>query len=158
MRTDPNGDSQIHLSDFDRVIGINRRSVFNLGEAKALLPLVLRLTKSYSERVQVLIKEIESRNADRLHSDGLQAEAREAEVGRLIESWQTKIQKLGGLPKGLWIVDFDSGDGYYCWKYPEPSIRFWHRYRDGFTKRVELRNSHFSEIERVELNEVPLTT
>lgn len=153
MRTESNGESTTFKVDVDQVIGINRRSVFNLEEARELLQLIRRLTKTYSERVQVLIKEIEKRP-----TDAIQNEAREAEVGQLIQEWQTKVQKLGGLPKGLWIVDFDSGDGYYCWKYPEPTIRYWHRYRDGFTKRVELRNSHFSEIERVELNEATLKT
>jgi len=21
--------------------------------------------------------------------------------------------------KGLWLVDFDNGSGYYCWRYPK---------------------------------------
>ncbi len=124
-------------------VGINRRSVFNLSEARAVLPVVSRLTKQYSERVQNLIKEIESLKAESPRADILESEA-----GRLIQEWQSKIQKLGGLPKGMWIVDFDSGDGYFCWKFPEKSIQYWHHYRDGFTKRVVLPETSHESLNR----------
>ena len=38
--------------------------------------------------------------------------------------------------KGLWLVDFDSGAGYYCWKYPESSLGHFHGYDEGFSGRV----------------------
>ncbi|MBK7889522.1 MAG: DUF2203 family protein [Bdellovibrionales bacterium] len=124
-------------------VGINRRSVFNLSEARAVLPVVSRLTKQYSERVQNLINEIEGLKAESPRADILESEA-----GRLIQEWQSKIQKLGGLPKGMWIVDFDSGDGYFCWKFPEKSIQYWHHYRDGFTKRVVLPETSHESLNR----------
>ena len=40
--------------------------------------------------------------------------------------------------KGLWLVDFDSGAGYYCWKYPEPSLDYFHGYEEGFAGRLPL--------------------
>ena len=40
--------------------------------------------------------------------------------------------------KGMWLADFDAGNGYYCWKFPENEIRFWHGYKDGFSGRVEI--------------------
>lgn len=125
------------MESLSEVVGINRRSVFNLEEARALLPIVFKLTKSYSERVQSLIHKLDHGSASSSASDQ-EAEALEAEAGRLIQEWQSKIQKLGGVPKGLWLADFDSGDGYYCWKYPERNIEYWHAYRDGFSKRVRL--------------------
>ncbi|CAN5607660.1 DUF2203 domain-containing protein [soil metagenome] len=150
-----------HESIVFDVIGINRKSVFSLEEAQTLFPVVFRLTKGYSERVQGLIEKIEKLSSRKmLLSPGISSEPSsettpgvssetasadpylteplEAEAGRLIEEWQTKIQKLGGRPNGHWVVDFDSGDGYYCWKYPERSIEFWHHYRDGYSKRIKL--------------------
>lgn len=118
------------------VIGINRKSVFTLEEAETLFPIVYRLTKNYCERVRVLIQKIEHNAANK--KDAEIAETLESEAGRLISEWQTKVQKLGGLPNGQWVVDFDSGDGYYCWKYPERKIEFWHHYRDGFSKRIKI--------------------
>jgi hypothetical protein len=38
--------------------------------------------------------------------------------------------------KGLWLVDFDSGDGYWCWAYPEADLGHWHSYEGGFGARV----------------------
>ncbi len=124
-------------SDFD-VIGINRKSVFSLDEARTVFPVVFRLTKSYSERVRILIQKLEAHSKNKKDSNDALAEKLEAEVDRLIQDWQTKIQKLGGLPNGQWVVDFDSGDGYFCWKFPEASIEFWHHYRDGFSKRIKI--------------------
>lgn len=116
----------------DHVIGINRRSVFTLDEARALLPVVFRITKAYRAKVNVLV--------DRLDALSGQNEelvtTLETQVNDLVQEWQSKVQKLGALPKGLWIADFDSGDGYFCWKFPETTINFWHSYSDGYSKRV----------------------
>lgn len=129
----------LETSTFD-VVGINRKSTFTLDEARIVFPIVYRLTKRYSERVHGLIAKIENLSQTQnlgAHNSSL-ADSLEAEAGRLIVEWQEKIQKLGGLPNGHWVVDFDSGDGYFCWKYPEPAIDFWHHYRDGFSKRIKL--------------------
>jgi hypothetical protein len=38
--------------------------------------------------------------------------------------------------KGLWLADFDSGDGYYyCWQLGEEDIEHFHRYEVGFAGR-----------------------
>lgn len=125
----------IRTSAFD-VIGINRKNVFTLEEARTLFPVIYRLTKGYAERVQVLIEKIELLSKTSREIDA--TEPFEAEAGRLIDEWRTKVQKLGGLPNGHWVVDLDSGDGYFCWKYPERSLEFWHHYRDGFSKRIKI--------------------
>lgn len=119
-------------AEFPNVIGINRREVFTLEEARELLPVVFRITRIYSTKVQSLIDRLEGlgQNNEKLVAD------LEDQVSLLIQEWQSKVQKLGALPKGLWIADFDSGDGYFCWKYPERSIEYWHRYSDGYSKRV----------------------
>lgn len=62
----------------------------------------------------------------------------EAQVDALVDRWQRKIERLGAKPKGLWLADFDNGDGYWCWKYPETAIRFRHGYQDGFSGRKEI--------------------
>ena len=40
--------------------------------------------------------------------------------------------------KGMWLVDFDTGEGYYCWHYPEPEICYFHGYDEGFRGRVKI--------------------
>ena len=49
-----------------------------------------------------------------------------------------QITGLGLEVKGLWLVDFDSGAGYYCWKYPESSLEYFHGYDEGFSGRLPL--------------------
>lgn len=116
----------------DSVIEINRRSVFSLEEARELLPIVFRITKSYSVRVESLIERL-----DALNGENEQVVTQiEKQVNELIQDWQNKVQKLGALPKGLWLADFDAGDGYFCWKFPERNIEYWHGYSDGYSKRV----------------------
>jgi hypothetical protein len=118
----------------DLIIEINRQSVFSLEEAQELLHVIIRITKSYCEKVEGLIARLDTLPAG---NDGL-ATSLETQVNSLISEWQAKVQKLGALPKGLWIADFDSGEGYYCWKYPERRIEFWHKYTDGFSKRMRV--------------------
>ncbi len=121
------------------VIEINRRSVFSLEEAREVLPVVFRITKSYSQKVDVLLERLDGLNGVSGISGGKgenQVISLENQVNQLIQEWQGKMQKLGALPKGLWIADFDSGDGYYCWKFPERNIEFWHKYTDGYSKRI----------------------
>lgn len=118
------------------IIGINRNAVFSLDEARELLPIVFRITKSYHEQVNALIAKLES--LERQADTSSKVSKLESEINKLIQEWQNKIQKLGAQPKGLWVADFDSGKGYYCWKYPERTIEFWHRYSDGFSKRIHV--------------------
>mgnify|MGYP000959143599 FL=1 len=116
------------------VFVLNRRRVFTLGEATELLPVIRRITDDYNSRVQALINLLESvRDRD-------QARARdiEAKINFIVEEWQTKIEKLGAEGKGLWLVDFDSGTGYYCWKYPEERLEHFHSYTEGFQARVKI--------------------
>ncbi len=115
----------------ETVIEINRRSIFSIEEARELLPVIFRITKSYSQKVDEMIARLDGLAGS---SEALTASLEE-QVNSQIQEWQTKLQKLGVLPKGLWIADFDSGDGYFCWKYPERAIDYWHRYEDGFSKR-----------------------
>lgn len=118
----------------DLIIEINRQSVFSLEEAQELLHVIYRITKQSCEKVEGLIARLDTLppGQDQL------ASSLETQVNQLIAEWQAKVTKLGAMPKGLWIADFDSGDGYYCWKYPERKIEFWHKYTDGFSKRLRV--------------------
>lgn len=118
----------------DNVIELNRRRVFTKQEAQELLPVVHRITTQYYKRVQVLLNRLESIKGK---SEKVVQEL-ESEINGIVQEWQQKMEKLGAQTKGLWIADFDSGDGYFCWKYPEAKIDFWHRYSDGFSGRVRL--------------------
>jgi hypothetical protein len=126
------GDFSARVSE--GIIEINRRQVFTLEEAQEVLSVIFRITKTYSQRVDTLIERLDALAGA---NEGATSSI-ELQVNDLIQEWQNKVQKLGALPKGLWIADFDSGDGYFCWKYPERGIEYWHRYSDGFSKRIRV--------------------
>lgn len=57
---------------------------------------------------------------------------------RIVSDWAESVLGLGIEVKGLWLIDFDSGAGYYCWKYPEPTLEYFHGYEEGFGGRMKL--------------------
>ena len=96
------------------------KKIFSYEEAAALLPLVRQLTGDAVERVDASASETPD------------------EYQRVVAAWAADIIRLGIEVKGLWLIDFDNGSGYYCWKWPEPSLQFFHGYEEGFGGRVKL--------------------
>ena len=94
---------------------------FTYEEAIALLPEAQRLTAEAVARVEQI-----------------SADAPPAEYQTIINAWADGIMRLGIQVKGLWLIDFDNGSGYYCWQYPEPSLQYFHGYEEGFGGRVKL--------------------
>lgn len=62
----------------------------------------------------------------------------ESAISDVVNQWAAEVQAIGLEAKGLWLVDFDNGEGYYCWCYPEESIAHFHGYDDGFAGRVKI--------------------
>jgi hypothetical protein len=48
------------------------------------------------------------------------------------------MEALGVEVKGLWLVDFDNGSGYYCWQWPEEGLEYFHGYEEGFEARSRI--------------------
>lgn len=113
-----------------KIIEFKPKKVFSYTDISDLIPIIHRITKQYKERVAGLILKL-----DLLADQEVKRMAVEQEINNQIQEWQTKVEKLGAVSKGLWIADFDSGDGYFCWKFPEAKITHWHGYRDGFSGR-----------------------
>jgi hypothetical protein len=96
------------------------KRIFTYEEATALLPEAQRITTEAVERVE----EMDSEEPE--------------DYQRVVTDWAEAIMALGIEVKGLWLIDFDSGAGYYCWKYPEPALEHFHSYDEGFGGRVKL--------------------
>lgn len=116
----------------ENVVEISRKKTFTLQEAKQLLPIIFRMTEDSSREVKLLLNRIDA-FSDKSHPS---VAIIEEQINTVIDRWQVKIEKLGAFPKGLWMADFDNGEGYYCWKYPEIEINHWHGYQDGYSGRI----------------------
>lgn len=104
--------------------------VFNLAEAQALLPLVRTITEQSADELAPI-----RRRLNHLLATDPRTPAVQGEYEAVIKRWVSKLERLGVIVKALWLVDFDTGDGYLCWKYPELRIAHYHGYDDGFACR-----------------------
>lgn len=114
------------------IIEINQKKIFSLEEARVLLPVVKRITRASFDRVERLAQQLD------LLPEGEKKEGVELEIQALFREWLSKMHKLGVEAKGSWLVDFDSGEGYYCWRYPETELAHFHGYTEGFSGRVKI--------------------
>jgi len=103
-----------------RGAALSEKKTFTYEEASKLLPEVQRLTSEAVAECEDL------------------SESEAAEAQAILTQWAQSILALGVEVKGLWLVDFDCGVGYYCWHYPEPSLQFFHGYEEGFGGRVPM--------------------
>lgn len=107
--------------------------IFSYEEALDTFPAVRELTARAVHRIQALYGRVQSSEELARRGDELESAAKQ-----VIEDWTAEITALGCVVKGLWLVDWDCGDGYYCWRYPEQSLGFFHSYEDGFKGRVPI--------------------
>lgn len=108
------------------------KRIFTYEEAAELLPAVQKLTGDAVVRIETMLGEVELPEGGELPKDVL------SEYQKIVAAWADSIVQLGLEVKGVWLVDFDSGSGYYCWRYPEVSLQFFHSYEEGFGGRVPL--------------------
>ena len=119
----------------DNLVSISQtQRVFSLTQAQELLPILLHITADSQREVSKLVNRLEAIK----YGSSEAAQQLEDQIQSQIDHWQQKLSRLGVHPKGLWLADFDNGQGYYCWKYPENNIRFCHGYQDGFSGRQEI--------------------
>jgi hypothetical protein len=106
---------------------------FSLDEANALLPTIRRVTEDAVHDAESLSRQMEK------YGPGSQQYRRlDESLNARIAQWASDVEALGVEVKGLWLVDFDNGDGYYCWQHPEPVIAHYHGYTDGFAGRMKI--------------------
>jgi hypothetical protein len=116
-----------------------RKRIFTLREAQQLLPEVQAITSAAEEQAGELAQALDDM------PPGVEREQLRNEYEAVLQDWVGRILDLGCEVKGLWLVDFDSGDGiYYCWQHPESGLEFFHDYDGGFAARRPLGPMHLS--------------
>jgi len=103
---------------------VEEKKTFSYEEAAALLPEVRRLTEGAYLAVGAL--------------SSAPAAGAQARIDERVGEWAQRLAEKGVEIKGLWLVDFDNGSGYYCWRYPEESLQFFHSYDEGFRGRMRI--------------------
>ena len=111
---------------------INRR-IFTYDEALETFPLVRDLTTAAVRQVEALVSNLGSLS----ELDARRDEIEEAQE-KIFRAWAHQITSIGCEVKGQWLVDWDNGDGYYCWRFPEQAISFFHTYDEGFAGRIPI--------------------
>ena len=106
---------------------------FTLESAQRLLPKVRRRTAEAVERAQRMSRQLE----DLPESDPCRDQVLK-ELDHVVSDWARDVSAMGGEVKGLWLVDFDNGEGYYCWRYPEESVQHYHGHEEGFAGRMKV--------------------
>jgi len=106
---------------------------WSLEGARALLPDVRERTATAVAAVQALLEQRETGKGGKRSAEQL-----DAQVGKLTADWARAMEALGLDVKGLWLVDFDNGSGYYCWRWPETELAYFHGYEEGFAGRVRI--------------------
>jgi hypothetical protein len=109
------------------------KRTFSFEEAQALLPKVQQLT----EKAVAAATVVEFQLAALKGAAKRRAEL-EQDYFSIINQWAETMHDLGCEAKGLWLVDFDNGEGYYCWKYPEASLDYFHDYSSGYSGRIKI--------------------
>jgi hypothetical protein len=97
--------------------------IFSYGDAVALLPEVKRLTEEAVRAVETL-----QGSAEELTGASME----------VVSRWVDALREKGLSVKGLGLVDFDNGSGFYCWRYPEERLEYFHSYESGFQGRMRI--------------------
>jgi hypothetical protein len=109
------------------------RPIFSLQQARDLLPQIKHMTADAVRRAESLVNQLQG-----LHEEDPERATLAAALRDVVNGWAEHVRSLGLEAKGLWLVDFDNGEGYYCWCYPEETVGHYHGYDDGFAGRTRI--------------------
>ncbi len=106
---------------------------WTLEAAQQMFPEVRDRTERAVHQTESLIAERDALAEERPEREGL-----EERIQQAVQRWAREMEALGLAVKGLWLVDFDSGSGYYCWKWPEERLEYYHTYEEGLEGRIRI--------------------
>nr|WP_226857306.1 DUF2203 family protein [Acidithiobacillus concretivorus] len=120
----------------DSVFAIQRPGqirVFTLLEAQQIFPLVRNITAQAFDELSPVLDSMRANMENHLL-----LQQQEIHYEEVVQRWINKMERLGVVVSGLWLVDFDTGDGYLCWRHPETVLGYYHGHEQGFGQRRPL--------------------
>ncbi len=109
-----------------QIFPLNERRVFTLSEARALMPLIVKITTTAHKKLEPLRSQLQMAITENDKS----ASDVERAYRKVVQGWIDKLQRLGVTASNLWVVHFDTGDGHLCWRFPELRLANFHLYED----------------------------
>ena len=109
-----------------QIVPFDEERIFTLSEARALMPLVVKITTAAHKRLEPLRTQLQTAISTNGDSDSSVEEA----YRKVVQEWIEKLQRLGVTASDLWVVHFDTGDGHICWRFPELRLASFHLYED----------------------------
>ncbi len=103
------------------VIPIHSRRTFSEQEAGSLLPVVRRIT----EKVAAEVAQLQEQLRFVPHEEPLHRRLY-SQIESEVQRWAVKISRLGCEPRGIWLVDFDAGEGWFSWRLGDERLAFFH--------------------------------
>lgn len=107
--------------------------VFELQEARDLLPLINKITALSHEQLNPVQDRL-----NRMLSNDPRRSQYELTYQQIVSRWKSKIERLGVQTTGLWVVEFDLGNGCIAWRYPELSLAYFREHGKSFAERIKL--------------------
>ena len=109
--------------------------LFDLEEARQLLPLIKTITRKHQDELAPIQLRL-----NKMLSNDPRRSTIEAEYEVVVRTWRAKIEKLGATVFGLWVVEFDVGEGALCWRHPELTLNYFRPRQSDFAGRIRLKD------------------
>jgi hypothetical protein len=98
---------------------------------------VIADVRTRTERAALEVERLGARR-EAVSVAGPERGALDQRIEEVVQRWSREMEALGLEVKGLWLVDFDNGSGYYCWQWPEETLDHFHSYDEGFAGRTRI--------------------
>ncbi|GBE07293.1 hypothetical protein BMS3Bbin11_01668 [bacterium BMS3Bbin11] len=109
-----------------QIFPLDEQRVFTLSEARALMPLIVKITTAAHKKLEPLRSQLQTS----ITVNNGSADTVELAYRKVVQDWIDKLQRLGVTASNLWVVHFDTGDGHLCWRFPELRLANFHLYED----------------------------
>ncbi|GMR05509.1 MAG: hypothetical protein BMS9Abin25_0084 [Gammaproteobacteria bacterium] len=109
-----------------QIFPLDEGRVFTLSEARALMPLIVKITTTAHKKLEPLRSQLQTS----ITANDDSASTVESAYRKVVQDWIDKLQRLGVTASNLWVVHFDTGDGHLCWRFPELRLANFHLYED----------------------------